>query len=257
MKQRKKTRFIVAVLIVVASGAGLTAFAVAATGDVTAAGNDSARSAGVNADPGPVPADGPFLGWSPQGSLSDDAAFAATAEAAWDEGDPTGGSHTQVRTLFAGLSSETGQGPPGGAGSDLDATWMVLQGRNKDGVVMLAYLTNLDWWTGPLTPAGPLRLIAEQPLGNPNGLRAIGSLAKAPGNNREVIAIGLAEPGASVDTFTSPDWHSYTDTEPSSGFHFEALPPVDVSPERVTLTAARNGEVIQQDVLKPNLLSND
>lgn len=258
-----KSRFVIATLVVIASGGALGAAAVAANGVVAATADIEGRNGGhfahgaeAGADPGPLAVNGAFLGWKPQGSLKDDAALAATAKTVWDEGDPTGGPHTEVQTLFAGMSSETGDGPPGGSAS-ADATWVVLQGRTQDGSVALAYLTNLDWWSGPFTAADSLRLVAVQSLGSPRGLRAIGTLAKAPGDHREVIAMGLAEPGAAIGTFTSPDWHSYSDAEPTFGFHFEALPPVHVSPDRVTLTATLNGKVIQRDALKPSLVSED
>lgn len=96
-----KSRFVVAALVVIASGAGLAAVAVAATGHDRAASGTVASS-----NSGPVPADGPFLGWAPQGMLSDDGTLAASVKATWDESDLVDSPHNHGRTLSAGGSSE-------------------------------------------------------------------------------------------------------------------------------------------------------
>lgn len=220
------SRLMVVVLIAVFSGLGLVAYATGAAGG----------------DPGPVPPDGSFLGWEAQGSLRDDEALASEAEAAWNEGSQTSASHTQTRVLFAGRSVEGGYGPSGG-GDGTDGVVVVLQGRDQDGNVSLAYLTDLDWWSGLVAPAGPLRLVAEQRLGNPEGIRAVGSLAQSAKGGP--MAIGLAEPGGYVEGFSSADWHSYSGSEHQTGLWLEVLPKV-AKPETTTLTAKRGGSVIHE-----------
>lgn len=231
------SKFTIALVVAAVSGLSLATYAIGVSGH----------------DGGPAAPDGPLLGWQPQGSLRGDTELADRAGRAWKSGSPTGRPYGDPKVLFAGGSAEGGYGPSGGQVSD--GVVVVLQSRSRGGGATLAYLTDIDWWSGLVRPAGPLRLVAEQPLSDPTGVRAIGSLVGGPGSGGSLV-IGLAEPGAWVEGFTSTDWHSYSDSEEQSGFKIEVVPHSAV-PERTMLSAKRGDDVIHDEALAPNSLSED
>ena len=98
-----------------------------------------------------APPDGPFLSWSPVGSVDTDLVRAATD--AWNHAD-AGGPHAAVRALVAT--------------KDVDLqSIVVLQGYDKEGAPRLAF------FTGDTSAAGALRLRADRPAPDPANTRVI------------------------------------------------------------------------------------
>lgn len=134
------------------------------------------------------PPDGPFLGWSPVGSV--DAALVREATGVWDRTDSSG-PHTAVRALVATHQYRLG------------AALVVLQGYDTRGAARLAF------FTGDPRAAGALRMRVDRPapdpvttqvisLVSPRLTGAAGVVSSDPGGGTHTVAIAVARPGVTA-----------------------------------------------------------